>query len=121
MGNNAEDQKKYAIKNIFSTEFEYQLDLQAPLRGCPNLRVVIDTVPEHLLFVYNYCTTHLLKLAEKDNLSDASRKRILRDTLAGIADLHERNILHGGELNSAVGTIRPLSALTVRPFSRYQT
>ncbi|KFY75759.1 hypothetical protein V499_04264 [Pseudogymnoascus sp. VKM F-103] len=91
----AEDQKKYAIKNIFSTEFEYQLDLQAPLRGCPNLRVVIDTVPEHLLFVYNYCTTHLLKLAEKDNLSDASRKRILRDTLAGIADLHERNILHG--------------------------
>ncbi|OBT53182.1 hypothetical protein VE04_06181 [Pseudogymnoascus sp. 24MN13] len=93
--NFAEDQKKYAIKNIFSTEFEYQLDLQAPLRGCPNLRVVIDTVPEHLLFVYHYCTTHLLKLAEKDSLSDASRKRILRDTLAGIANLHERNILHG--------------------------
>ncbi|KFY27189.1 hypothetical protein V491_00984 [Pseudogymnoascus sp. VKM F-3775] len=29
------------------------------------------------------------------NLSEASRKRILRDTLIGIADLHEQNILHG--------------------------
>ncbi|KFZ18235.1 hypothetical protein V501_01319 [Pseudogymnoascus sp. VKM F-4519 (FW-2642)] len=91
----AEDHRKYAIKNIFHTEFEYQLDLQTPLRGCPNLRVVNDTVPEHLLFVYNYCTNHLLKLAENESLSDATRKRILRDTLVGIADLHERNILHG--------------------------
>ncbi|KFY50734.1 hypothetical protein V496_09209 [Pseudogymnoascus sp. VKM F-4515 (FW-2607)] len=75
----AENQEKYVLKNIFHTEFEYQLDLQTPLRDRPNLRVVIDTVPEHLLF----------------NLSDASKKRILRDTLVGIADLHELKILHG--------------------------
>jgi serine/threonine protein kinase len=114
--NSVEDHRKYAIKNIFHTEFEYQLDLQTPLRGCPNLRVVIDTVPEHLLFVYNYCTNHLLKLAENESLSDATRKRILRDTLVGIADLHERNILHGSKLHFAVANIRPLSTLTVRPF-----
>lgn len=97
MASSAENQEKYVLKNIFHTEFEYQLDLQTPLRERPNLRVVIDTVPEHLLFVYNYCTSHLLELAEKENLSDASKKRILRDTLVGIADLHELNILRGGK------------------------
>lgn len=84
------------MKNIFHTEFEYQLDLQIPLASCPNLRVVMDTIPEHLLFVYDYFTDDLLELAEKGNLSDTERKRILRATLAGLADLHERSILHGG-------------------------
>ena len=97
MVNSAKDERKYVLKNIFHTEFEYQLNMQTPLRDCPNLRVVIDTVPEHLLFVYNYCTDHLLKLAEKENLSDATKKRILRDALVGLADLHEHNILHGGK------------------------
>ncbi|KAG5295510.1 hypothetical protein I7I50_08279 [Histoplasma capsulatum G186AR] len=83
------------MKNIFHTEFEYQLDLQIPLASCPNLRVVMDTIPEHLLFVYDYFTDDLLELAEKGNLSDTERKRILRATLAGLADLHERSILHG--------------------------
>jgi serine/threonine protein kinase len=68
------------------------------------------------LFVYRYCTGHLLQLAEKENLSEASRKRILRDILAGIADLHEHNILHGGkQLHFAIDTIWPLSTLTVCP------
>lgn len=102
MVNSAKDQKKYVLKSIFHAEFEYQLDLQTPLRDRPNLRVVIDTVPEHLLFIYNYCTNHLLELAKKDNLSDASKKRILRDTLVGIADLHEQNILHGGKLGHKI-------------------
>lgn len=63
MVNSAKDQKKYVLNNIFHTEFEYQLDLQTPFRDHPNVRVVIDTVPEHLLFVYNYCTGHLPELA----------------------------------------------------------
>ncbi|OAT02377.1 serine/threonine protein kinase, variant [Blastomyces dermatitidis ER-3] len=87
--------KKYVMKNIFHTEFEYQLDLQTPLASCPNLRVVMDTIPEHLLFVYNYFTDDLLELAKKENLSDTERKRILRATLAGLADLHDQSILHG--------------------------
>ncbi|EGE82493.1 serine/threonine protein kinase [Blastomyces dermatitidis ATCC 18188] len=87
--------KKYVMKSIFHTEFEYQLDLQTPLASCPNLRVVMDTIPEHLLFVYNYFTDDLLELAKKENLSDTERKRILRATLAGLADLHDQSILHG--------------------------
>ncbi|RDL32568.1 CMGC protein kinase [Venustampulla echinocandica] len=86
----AKDKRKYVLKNIFHTEFEYQLNMQAPLSDCPNLRVVIDTIPEKLLFVYNYSTDHLLNLAKKGNLSDATKKRILRDVLVGLADLHNR-------------------------------
>lgn len=94
----AEHEKKYVAKNIFHTEFEYQLNLQTPLAGCPNLRVVMDTVPDHLLFVYNYCKDELLNLAGNENLSPAERKRILRDALAGLAALHDQGILHGGKL-----------------------
>jgi ribulose-phosphate 3-epimerase len=46
-------------KNIFHTEFEYQLDLQRPLAKCPNLRTVVDTVPDHLLFLYPYLADDL--------------------------------------------------------------
>ncbi|KAM5447984.1 hypothetical protein McanCB49686_007382 [Microsporum canis] len=89
------DGNKYVAKNIYHTEFEYQLNLQTPLASLRNLRVVLDTVPEHLLFIYNFCTDDLLGLARKDSLSYTDRKRILRDTLEGLAALHERGILHG--------------------------
>ncbi|KAF3483973.1 uncharacterized protein GIQ15_03297 [Arthroderma uncinatum] len=88
----AKDGKKHVIKNIFHTEFEYQLDLQAPLAGCPNLRVVIDTIPEHLLFVYDYSTEDLLDLVVKKELPHLARKMILRDTLAGLAAMHKHGI-----------------------------
>lgn len=97
MVNSAEDKRKYVLKNIFPTKFECQLNMQMSLRDCPNLRVAIDTVPEHLLFVYNHCAGHLLALTKKHILSDKAKKRILRDALIGLADLHEQNILHGGK------------------------
>ncbi|EGE08041.1 CMGC/CDK protein kinase [Trichophyton equinum CBS 127.97] len=90
-----QDGKKHVIKDIYSTEFEYQWGLQAPLAGCPNLRVAKDTVPEHLLFIYDFLTEDLLGLARRDSLSCTARKRILRDSLTGLAALHERGILHG--------------------------
>ena len=62
------------MKNIFHTEFEYQLDLQTPLASCTNLRVVMDMIPEHLLFIYNYFTDDLLELAVKGNVSDTERE-----------------------------------------------
>jgi ribulose-phosphate 3-epimerase len=88
---------KYVAKNIFHAEFEYQLDLQKPLARCPNLRTVVDAVPGHLLFLYPYLADDLLELAKKETLSDAGRNRILRDALAGLADLHEQRIFHSGK------------------------
>lgn len=71
--------------------------MQQPLTRCPNLRVVTDTIPEHLLFVYEYLTTDLLQFAVKENLSDTARRRILRDALSGLAYLHGNNIFHTGK------------------------
>lgn len=56
----------------------------------------MDTIPERLLFVYNYFAGDLLHLTGKEDLPYAARKRILRDALAGLAALHEQSILHGG-------------------------
>ena len=89
-----QDHEKYVAKNIFHTEFEYHFDLQRPLANCPNLRTVVDTVPDHLLFLYPYLTDVLLEVAKKESLSDGARKRVLRDALAGLANLHNQNIFH---------------------------
>ena len=67
------------------------------LGSCPYLRLLQDTVPEQSLFVYNYITYDLLSLAQKD-LPITHTKRILKDTLRGLAALHDRNIVHTGKL-----------------------
>lgn len=79
--------------------------MQKSLAGCPNLRVVVDMVPEHLLFIYRYFTDDLLELAGKENLPDIARKRILRDTLTGRAHLHDRNIFHSGKQLAPLFTV----------------
>ncbi|KAK4171650.1 kinase-like domain-containing protein [Triangularia setosa] len=88
------EHEKYVAKNIHHAEFEYQLDLQRPLADCHYLRTVVDTVPDHLVFLYRYLAADLLELAKKESLSDATRKRILREALAGLPGLHDQNILH---------------------------
>lgn len=49
------------------------------------------------MFVYKYFTDDLLSLARKD-LPIALVKRILKDTLRGLAALHDQNIVHTGKL-----------------------
>ncbi|OAA60907.1 CMGC/CDK protein kinase [Niveomyces insectorum RCEF 264] len=86
--------KQHVLKTIFKSEFDYQLELQEPLMGCPYLRVAVDAVPEHLLFVYDYLSDDLLHASRRKDLLVAARKRILRDALRGLAELHGRGIVH---------------------------
>jgi serine/threonine protein kinase len=67
------------------------------LRGCPYLRLSHDIVPKPSMFVYKYFSDHLLSLVQED-LSIALTKRILKDTLRGLAALHDQNIVHAGKL-----------------------
>ena len=71
------------------------MTLQKPLSHCPYLRVFIDSVPEHLLFVYEYLSNDLLQVGRR-GLPTVTRKKILRDALAGLVELHSRNIVHTG-------------------------
>ncbi len=65
------------------------------LRDCPYLRLSHDSVPAHSIFVYKHLTDDLLRLAQRD-LPSALTKRILRDTLRGLAALHDQHIVHSG-------------------------
>ncbi|KAK3291997.1 kinase-like domain-containing protein [Chaetomium fimeti] len=84
---------KYVIKNIIKDSFEYQQELQKPLSGHPNLRTLVDTIPDGGLFVYPFLRGDLLRFAKKP-LSDNLRKSILRSALVGLVELHDRNIIH---------------------------
>ncbi|KAK2756246.1 hypothetical protein FQN54_005654, partial [Arachnomyces sp. PD_36] len=84
--------KKYILKNMIPGEFEYQLDLQKQLSSCPNVRAVIDTIQGDEMFIYPFLTGDLLHLSKK--LSSKDKINVLRCALRGLADIHERDILH---------------------------
>lgn len=60
------------------------------------LRLSEDVVSEQSIFVYRYLADHLLSFVRKE-LSVLVTKRILKDTLRGLAALHEQNIVHTGK------------------------
>ncbi|KAJ9316571.1 hypothetical protein DTO271D3_3078 [Paecilomyces variotii] len=90
------DGKDYIAKNMIQGEFEYQLNLQRSLSTCPNVRGVVDTVQEHEIFIYPFLSGDLLRLSQK-NLSEETRRHVLRSALRGLADMHDRDVLHNGK------------------------
>ncbi|KAK1762031.1 kinase-like protein [Phialemonium atrogriseum] len=85
--------KNYIIKNMIPGEFEHQQDLQKPLASCPNLRTVMDTIPDLELFVYHFLAGDLLRISQRP-MSEETRRSILRSALTGLAELHDRGIIH---------------------------
>ena len=86
--------QKFVVKNILA-DFKYYLDMQRALGGSRYLRLLQDTIPDRSMFVYKYLKDHLLSLAQKD-LPLLLTKRILKDALRGLAELHHQNIVHTG-------------------------
>lgn len=86
----------FVLKSLFENEYNYALPLQLRFNHSPYLRALRDTVPEMKMFVNEYMTDHVLNVAFKD-LSISVQKRVLRDTLRGLAALHDQNIAHLGE------------------------
>ena len=77
-------------------EFEYQLSLQKRLSPCPNVRAVVDTIQNLDMFIYPFLDDDLLRLSKR-SLSREVKRYILRSALHGLADIHEREILHNGK------------------------
>ncbi|KAL8967275.1 MAG: hypothetical protein Q9197_005516 [Variospora fuerteventurae] len=84
--------QKFVVKNILA-EYKYYQDMQRALHGSRYLRLLQDTIPDRSMFVYKYLNNHLLFLAQK-YLPLPLTKRILKDTLRGLAELHHQNIVH---------------------------
>ena len=90
-------QQKFVAKSVLG-DFQYHQDMQRALGTSRYLRLLQDTIPERSMFVYTYLRDHLLSLAQQD-LPLLLTKRILKDTLHGLAELHHQNIVHTGEAN----------------------
>jgi serine/threonine protein kinase len=74
-------------------DFKYFQDMFWDLRKSPYVRVAHDAIPDQSMFAYKYFKDHLLSFAQKD-IPLPLIKRILRDSLRGIAELHEKGIVH---------------------------
>ncbi|KAI0857107.1 kinase-like protein [Xylaria cubensis] len=85
--------EKFILKKVSDSFYADHEGLFRPLRGCPNLRIACDTIPEQFVLVYRYFSDHLLGLAQTD-LPTQVTKRILKDALRGLAVLHDHDIVH---------------------------
>jgi len=88
--------RDFIVKNMIPGEYQYQQDLQKPLSSCPNLRTVIDGLPDAELFIYPFLQTDFLQFTQK-NLTNATRKSMLKSALNGLVAMHDRNIIHTGK------------------------
>lgn len=91
---------KFVLKEVPHGSFSYYQKLYKRLSGCNHLRIACDSVPDHAIFVYKYLSDHLLSFA-LGNPELPTIKRILKDTLRGIAAMHDQDIVHTGTLYSA--------------------
>lgn len=86
--------KKFILKDVIRGDFEYQKSLQQPLSSSPNLRVLIDSIPEDQIFVYDFLAGD--PRFSQRQLSHETRRGILRSALSGLVELHDKGIIHTG-------------------------
>jgi len=101
------DDKKFVVKSVLS-DFEHYRDMQRALGNSRYLRLLQDTIPDKSMFVFKYLKDHLLFLAQKD-LPLILTKRILKDVLRGIAELHHQNIVHTGPPMYSIHSAPPMT------------
>ncbi|KAL2167195.1 hypothetical protein VTG60DRAFT_1607 [Thermothelomyces hinnuleus] len=85
--------KQYVLKDILPGDFQYILDLQKLVDGSAHVRTLVDSIPDRHMFVYPFLDTNL-QLVNTAAIPPSVKKDILRDALAGLADLHEKGTYH---------------------------
>lgn len=89
--------EKFVLKDIPKNMFSNFNELIRPrLREHPNIRLPSDTIRDQRIFAYRYLTADFLALV-KSQISLPTRKQVLRASLQGIAELHDRDIVHLGK------------------------
>ncbi|KAM7185074.1 hypothetical protein V8F33_012636 [Rhypophila sp. PSN 637] len=63
------------------------------IQHSPHVRTSIDSIPERRMLVFPYLEKGLLHV-DTTVLPPVARKAIIRDALVGLADLHDKNIIH---------------------------
>ncbi|KAE8150251.1 kinase-like protein [Aspergillus avenaceus] len=87
------DGHNFILKYIHPVNFEDLQEVNNRLRNASHVRLAVDTIPDKSMFVFEHFTDHLLTLAQKD-LPLVAIKGILKNALTGLAELHDRDIVH---------------------------
>ncbi|KAI0540705.1 kinase-like domain-containing protein [Xylaria digitata] len=83
--------KPYLLKNPVPYAFEDYKNWWSLLTPVPHVRPLDDSITSLKILVYPLLDGHLLDFAKK-NLSPITRRNIIRDTLQGLAEMHDRGI-----------------------------
>ncbi|KAK3295493.1 kinase-like domain-containing protein, partial [Chaetomium fimeti] len=85
--------KLFILKDIFPGHFEYNISLQEHVKHSPHVRTTVDSIPDRYILVFPHLEKdlHHIKTAA---LSPAAKKGIIRDSLVGLANLHDKHIIH---------------------------
>ncbi|KAI1773453.1 kinase-like protein [Hypoxylon cercidicola] len=86
--------KSYVLKYSTTGYFEYSRKLMMEtLKSVPHIRPLVDTKASLEMLIYPYLNAHLLDFAQR-KLSLAARRRIVKETLEGLAGMHDRDVIH---------------------------
>ncbi|OAG38212.1 hypothetical protein AYO21_07545 [Fonsecaea monophora] len=87
-------QEKFILKDVPPAMFShFHESIWPQLRGCQNIRLPVDTIQDQRVFVYKYLDDDFLDLVKK-RIPIKARKEILKASLQGIVELHERDVVH---------------------------
>lgn len=71
------------------------------LKSIPHIRPLVDTKASLEMLIYPYLDAHLLDFARR-KLSLATRRRIVKETLEGLAGMHDRGVIHSGKIYRSI-------------------
>ncbi|EGP89843.1 Ca2+/calmodulin-dependent protein kinase [Zymoseptoria tritici IPO323] len=89
----ARDGRRPVVLKEIAQVWDLRRDMYARTIDSPHVRKLLDTVPAHKIFVFEYLNEDLLKLTWKKLPSPVLRS-ILKAGLRGLASLHEKDIVH---------------------------
>lgn len=91
------ESRNYVLKEI-PQDLEIRASIYHRIGRHPNVRALIDTVPDRRMFVFRHLNENLLGFVQRD-LSLKLIERILKCALQGLAALHEQDLVHNGKFS----------------------
>lgn len=106
--------ERYVVKEI-PQDFNIREDIYQRIGYLPHVRTPSDSLPTRRMFIFPYLNENLLQLVQKD-LPLPFLKSVLKRALQGLAMLHERDIVHNGNILRFVSHVDVAHfALDVKP------
>jgi hypothetical protein len=90
-------ERLFVLKEVLEYHFNDDVALHQNLPRSPFVRTLEDTAEAYSMLVYPYLKDDFLKLRATRQLPLKPTKRILKDALRGIAELHAKDFVQTGE------------------------